>query len=178
MDRVWVDESGRLCKLDPPPHNFMASTHDRPVAAVRWLRAVAARLQAERDLRVALSDLAALDAELDHRPDAAAGGDAWLRRTQLVWEVYHLAVTACWQASVDVDPELPAYPVVVRIELPAGSIGLVAVSSGTMPAPGQLSWHVVAGLRPPQHRMRWDGHTREEQAARIAAYLDTTEPGT
>jgi len=139
---------------------------------VRWLRATAAMLEAERDLRVALADLASLDAELDHRPEAEAGGDAWFRRTQLVWEVYHLAVTAGWQAAVDVDPEMPAYPVVVRLELPAGSIGLVDVTGGTMPAPGQISWHVVAGLRPPQHRMRWDGHTREDQAERIAAYLD------
>ena len=140
--------------------------------AVRWLRATVVMIQAERDLRVALADLAELDAELEHRPGAQAGTDAWFRRTALVWDVYRLAVDACWQASVDVDPEMPAYPVVVRIELPPGSIGLIDVTGGTMPAPGQLSWHVAAGLRPPQHRMRWDGHTREEQAQRIAAYLD------
>lgn len=110
----------------------------------------------EAALRRHLSEVAELDAKLDHRPQAGTSED-WQRRNWLVWQIRSLAWRCEMPVSVEYDPAMPDYPLLVLVELPTG----------------QVSWHLP--LHAPYHvearGITWDGHSREEKAQRIAAYL-------
>ena len=111
--------------------------------------------RAQQVARAALAELAELDARLTHEPDAGSGGD-WDRRGQLVMRVARAATLLGWSVGAGYDPEMPEYPHVVLVDLPTG----------------QVSWHMRrVPWCMPDHPQGWDGHSRVEKAARIAAWL-------
>lgn len=138
----WAGNSARQALWD-----WSARCH-RP----HWARPQQRSLTAVRE---SLAELAELDARLDHQPEAA-GGPEWERRNQLVMRVARAATLLGWPVGAGYDSALPEYPGVIIVDLPTG----------------QVSWHVPdVPRRMPEHPSGWDGHTREDKAERIGAYL-------
>lgn len=107
-----------------------------------------------------LGELARLDAELEHAPAAGDWGVPGLRRAALVGAAVGAAQRAGMRAGYAEDPDGPrGYRTVAYIDLPVG----------------QVSWHLPSGPRVPLPRYAagWDGHTREEKAARIRQWVES-----
>ena len=121
--------------------------------------------RARRRLVELLSELNELDGRLTHTPEDQS--PEWGRRNQLVREAAIVASQCGMLGGWDVDPEADSgFDKVIYLYLPQGGLT----------APRQVSWHVPHGAIPvwwPIHSGQWDGHSREEKAARIAEFLDT-----
>lgn len=124
--------------------------------------AAAARAAGQaQTLRGALACVARLDDVLEHRPDAGTS-DEWDDRNQAVWRAHRAAKALGMPTGIQFDPSAHPYSIVVLIELPTGQV------SGHVP-PSRHSHGVHTG------GIVWDGHTRDEKAERIAAYLARPE---
>lgn len=144
------------------------------------------KLTAEAGLRRILAELARLDASLTHTPGDEA--PQWERRNQLVqWAVreaqraFGADAVASRVAGWRYDPDAPeGFQRVGFIQLPTGQVSWhVPEAAWAISRLREIQEQVEAGGRDgllglsPIFTPGWDGHTREEKARRIAAYLAT-----
>ncbi len=115
-----------------------------------------------------LRNIACIDAYVDHQPGPGPSR-LYDQRAMLTMQLVDLAGELGWPAGYNADG--PAgYRWVVYVDLPTG----------------QVSWHLAdeyleclfagqpVGLGP-RYAGGWDGHTRDEKARRVAAFLGATD---
>jgi hypothetical protein len=115
-----------------------------------------------------LRALLELDQQLDHDPTSTGNPELWAARNGLVVQLVRDAAGQPWPAGYQWDANgQDGYRWTAYVDLPTGQVSWHLPEDG-----GRVGWELDS-YHARRYTRPWDGHSRADKAARIAAYLNT-----